>query len=102
MVELKDDIISIAHQLSEIHAHIKSIKKNHGIKLWGVDDFLVKDVFVLAKLFGLDPEISDIEASYRQTKIARITIEGIAFSSVYTDEEFEECYKKYTEVENNV
>lgn len=102
MVDLKNDVIGIAHQLANLHAHLNEIKEKYGVKIWGIDDFLVKDVFVLAKLFELGPEISDINTTYGHTKMVRVEIEGIIFASVYTKDEYEECYKKYTEVENNV
>lgn len=102
MADLKNDIISIAKELANLQAHIADIKENYGVKIWGIDDFLVKDVFVLAKLFELDPEISDINTTYGHTKMVKIEIEGITFASVYTKEEYEECYGKYMEAENNV
>lgn len=102
MADFKNDIIAIAEMLKDLQTHIAVIGENYGIKLWGVDDFLTKDVFVLAKAFSLDPEITDIDTTYGHTKMVRIKIEGITFASVYTKEEYEECYRKYTEVEENV
>lgn len=102
MVDLKSDVITIAHQLMELHAHIGCIERDYSIHIWGVDDFLVDDVLVLAKALNLDPRISDMDGTYGHTKMVKIEIEGITFTSIYTRLEYEECYKKYTEVENNV
>jgi hypothetical protein len=102
MADLKDDVIFIARMLTNLQERIKDIKNNYGVNIWGVDDFLVKDVFVLAKVFDLKPEISNIDTTYGHTKMVKIEIEGITFTSVYTKEEYEEYYKRYTEVESNV
>ena len=102
MADLKDDVVFIAKMLTNLQERIKEIRSKYGVHIWGVDDFLVKDVFVLAKAFDLKPEISDIDSTYGHTKMAKIEIEGITFTSVYTKEEYEEYYKRYMEVENNV
>jgi len=102
MADLKDEVIFIAKMLTNLQEHIKEIRSKYGVHIWGVDDFLVKDVFVLAKAFNLKPEISDIDSTYGHTKMVKIEIEGITFTSVYTKEEYEEYYKRYMEVENNV
>ena len=102
MADLKDDVVFIAKMLTNLQERIKEIRSKYGVHIWGVDDFLVKDVFVLAKAFDLKPEISDIDSTYGHTKMVKIEIEGITFTSVYTKEEYEEYYKRYMEVENNV
>lgn len=102
MADLKNEIISIAAELKALRIRMNDIEKECGVHLWGISDIFVKDVFVLAKEFNLDPEICDIDSTYGHTKRVSVWIEGIEFISVYTKEEYEEYYKKYTEVENNV
>lgn len=102
MADLKNEIISIAAELKALRIRMDDIEKEYGVHLWGISDIFVKDAFILAKEFNLDPEICDIDSTYGHTKRVSVWIEGIEFISVYTKEEYEEYYKRYTEVENNV
>lgn len=102
MADLKNEIISIATEIRVLREHMDDIEKECGVHLWGISDIFVKDALALAKAFDLDPEITDIDSTYGHTKRASVKIAGIEFISVYTKEEYEECYNKYTEVENNV
>lgn len=102
MADSKNEIIYIATELKALRKRMDDIEKSFGVHLWGISDIFVGDAFVLAKEFNLGPEICDIDSTYGHTKRVSVWIEGIEFISVYTKEEYEECYKKYTEVENNV